>query len=116
MTNDVITKVFLLLVTCFALWVIWKAAQPQSVFTVRIAEGKAEAAFGKITPSFLIRVQEVAEANMISRGRITGCAHGKLIRLKFSVEIPEPAQQQLRNWWATSGWNAPPVGQPKCRS
>src|SRR6185312_10699448 len=103
-------KVFVALVTCLLLWTVWKAAKPQSVFTIRIVNGSPQPIDGKITPAFLTRVQEVAAANAISHGTINGYAHGQFIRLGFSAEIPESAQQQLRNWWATFGWNAPPVG------
>jgi hypothetical protein len=116
MVDDVITKAFVIFVLCMLLLALRKALRPPTVFIVRIVDGNPQAIDGKITPSFLARIQEVAAENAITRGTITGFAHGKFIRLRFSVEIPESAQQQLRNWWATFGWNAPPVGRPRCSS
>ena len=71
------------------------------------ADGKLTADEGTVTPAFLTRVREVAAANGVSRGVVSGFAHGEFIRLRFSKDVPEPARQQLRNWWASSGWSAP---------
>jgi Protein of unknown function (DUF3634) len=114
MFGDVAEKVLVVVVVCLMLLALRKAFRPPTVFTVRIVDGNPQAIGGKVTPSFLSRVQEVAAENEITRGTVSGYAHGKFIRLIFSKEIPVSAQQQLRNWWASFGSNAPPVGRPRC--
>src|SRR6476620_1366420 len=106
MGDDVITNSIIVLAAGFLVWGLWKSSQPRSVFTVRIVDGNPRAVSGKVTPAFLACVQEVVAANGVSRGSIKGYAHGQFIRLGFSREIPAGAQQQLRNWWAASGWSA----------
>jgi hypothetical protein len=90
----------------------WRLVQPPRQFMVRIVDGTPEATEGKVTAAFLERVREIASANEISRGTITGYAQGSFIRLKFSAEFSEVGRQQLRNWWATFGWAAPRSGLP----
>jgi hypothetical protein len=92
---------------------LWRAAQPRRLFVVRLVDGKAQAAEGKVTAAFLERVGEVAAANEISRGKVTGYAYGQFIRLAFSSEFGEAGRQQLRNWWASFGWAAPKSGIPR---
>jgi hypothetical protein len=107
MSSESITEVVVVLAACAAAWGLWRAGRPRAVFLVRLADGKPTAAEGTVTPAFLARVREVAAANGVSRGLVSGFAHGEFIRLRFSSEIPERARQQLRNWWASSGWSAP---------
>jgi hypothetical protein len=106
MSSESITEVVVVLAACAAAWGLWRAGRPRAVFRVRVAAGRPEATEGTVTPAFLTRVREVAAANGVSRGVVSGFAHGEFIRLRFSAEIPEPARQQLRNWWASSGWPA----------
>jgi hypothetical protein len=105
MAADLITNSVIVLVGCAVIWGLWKAAQPHRVFAIRIVDGNPQAIEGIITPAFLVRVREVAAENAISHGTINGYAYGRFIRLQFSVEITNVARQQLRNWWATFGWN-----------
>jgi hypothetical protein len=113
MTAESISNFVLVLIVGAVAWMFWRAAQPRRLFTVRIVDGAPKAAEGTITPAFLERVGEVAAANEISQGSISGYAHGPLIRLKFSAEFTDVSRQQLRNWWATFGWAAPRSGLPR---
>jgi hypothetical protein len=107
MTVDSITNIVLVFIGCGLAWVLWRAAQPRRLFLVRLVDGTPQAADGKVTSAFLERIREVAAANGISRGCVSGYAHGAFIRLRFSAEFTEVGRQQLRNWWATFGWGAP---------
>ena len=107
MSAESITEAVVVLAGCAAAWGLWRAGRPRAVFVVRLEDGKAGAAEGTVTPAFLARVREVAATNGVSHGVVSGFAHGEFIRLRFSAEIPQPARQQLRNWWASSGWSAP---------
>ena len=100
---------------CFVQYGLWRASQPTPLFTVTLSEGIPRATFGAVTPEFLTRVTEVAAAHGVTRGTIRGLAHGERIRLQFSANIPEPARQQLRNWWATFGWR-PPIERTRKRA
>lgn len=88
-------------------WALWQAARPRAEFRVQVVDGQAQAVEGTVTPAFLERVREVCAAHGVGHGTIAGRAHGRLIRLWFSREIPPNGRQQLRNWWATFGWSAP---------
>src|SRR4051812_6353100 len=116
MSGDVAEKVFVVVVVCLMLFALRKALRPPTVFVVRIVNGTPQAIDGKVTQSFLSRVQEVSAENAITCGTVSGCAQGQFIRLIFSKQFSEPAQQQLRNWWASFGWNAPPAGRPRGRA
>jgi len=116
MADDIFAKVLVVLVLCSLVFALRKSLGPRTMFKVRIVDGRPETVSGKISSSFLVRIQEVVAANAITGGTITGYAQGRFIRLGFSREIPESAQQQLRNWWASFGWNAPAVGRPTCSS
>jgi hypothetical protein len=109
MTSESLFNLVIILMAGPVAWGLWRASRPRSLFTVRVAEGKAIAAQGTVTPAFLERVREAAAAHGLSEAEIRGFAHGTFIRLHFSAEAPAAFQQQLRNWWATFGWSAPRV-------
>jgi hypothetical protein len=113
MDVDSITNYVLVLIGLATVWFFWRAAQPPRLFMVRIVDGTAKATEGTVTPAFLERVREVASANDISRGTVSGHACGSFIRLKFSSEFSEEGRQQLRNWWASFGWAAPRARVPR---
>jgi hypothetical protein len=88
-------------------YLFWLACQPRCAFVVRITEGIPRTIQGTTTPAFLAEVRELCAQHGIQRGTVRGLVRGKLISLAFSRDIPPAAQQQLRNWWAISGWGAP---------
>jgi hypothetical protein len=99
----------LLLVGGLVGWALWRAGRPPRVFAVRVAGGEPAATAGAVTPAFLRRVREVAAEHRVAAGRVWGVVgRGGRTRLEFSAGFPEPARQQLRNWWAASGWAAGP--------
>lgn len=91
-------------------WSFWQASKFRALFTVEIQDGQPVRKHGAVTDAFLRRVREVAETHGIDDGTINGYPHGRMIRLRFSREITPAARQQLRNWWAMSGWTAPASG------
>ena len=91
-------------------WSFWRSSTSRALFTVGIQGGQPVRMHGTVTDAFLRRVREVAVAHGIGDGKINGYPHGRMIRLRFSREIPPAARQQLRNWWAMSGWTAPGSG------
>jgi hypothetical protein len=113
MTAETISNCVLVLIGLGMVWFFWRAAQPPRLFTVRVVDGTPKATEGTVTPAFLERVREVAAANEVLRGTVSGHAHGSFIRLKFSSEFSEKGRQQLRNWWASFGWSAPKSGVPR---
>ncbi|HZU39187.1 MAG TPA: DUF3634 family protein [Gemmataceae bacterium] len=92
----------------FLAWVVWTLCQPRSVFIVRIIAGTPRAAKGVVTPAFLEAVRDMAQQHHIEEGTVRGVVRGRHISLAFSRGIPVGGRQQLRNWWALSGWPARP--------
>jgi len=101
-----LAKWVVLLIAGWIIWGLWRAGQPRRVFVVRITDGKPQAVTGRVTPAFLARVREVAAEHGVKSGRVWGLARGTWIHLGFSRQIAAPGRQQLRNWWAVSGWSA----------
>jgi hypothetical protein len=88
-------------------WALWRTSRTRPVFRVRLAAGQASAIDGMVTPAFLVRLREIAAAHHLLDAEVAGFAHEGVIRLYFSRGVPAAARQQLRNWWAMHGWNAP---------
>ena len=88
--------------------VAWYALQPRCAFVVHVLGGIPRATSGKVTPAFLDRVRQLCAEHAVAQAVIRGIIRGNHIALACSGNIPPTAQQQLRNWWALSGW-PPPV-------
>ena len=97
----------LILVALLA-WALWAACRPRCAFVVRLADGLPRLVRGKATAAFLERVREVCNQYGVLSGTVRGIIARRRISLSFSG-IPLPGQQQLRNWWAMSGWSARPT-------
>ncbi len=95
-----------LAVVAFFAWVVWTIAQPRCAFVVRIDGGMPEKVKGVVTTAFLSAVKDMAQSHGVQRGAVRGLVRGRRIALGFSRSIPPAGQQQLRNWWALSGWPA----------
>jgi hypothetical protein len=98
-------NVFHLLLVALLLWALWWFLQTPCVFKVRIVEGQPRVVKGVATQAFLARVQEMCTGQDVQRGVVYAVRRGKRLSLMFSPNIPPSAQQQLRNWWAVSGWS-----------
>ncbi len=109
MSADTWINLVFVLIFCGAAWALWRHAQPRPLFTVRVVDGKPQAKVGTVTPAFMERIREVAVANEIIQGKVSGFPQGTLVQLRFSPQFTESARQQLRNWWAVHGWSAPPA-------
>jgi hypothetical protein len=102
-------QIAILLLSGLFLYVMWKASRPPRVFVIVIANGEPTPSVGIVTPAFLQIVREIAAEHRIESGRVWGeAARANRIRLAFSPSFPAAARQQLRNWWAASGWSAGP--------
>jgi hypothetical protein len=97
-----------LAVVAFFAWALWTISRPRYAFVVQVGDGLPEAVRGKVTPAFLARIREVCDQHGVRRGTVRGVVRGRRISLDFSSDIPLPGRQQLRNWWAVSGWSARP--------
>jgi hypothetical protein len=98
---------FKLVVVALLAWGLWLAAQPRCAFVVRVAAGVPRAVKGVVTPAFLEQVRQVYSEHGVRSGTVRGLIRGRRIALGFAGKIPPGGQQQLRNWWALSGWSAP---------
>lgn len=85
----------------------WYASRPPAVFAVRVVGGEPKVVRGKVSGPFLDAVYDACKAHGITAGTVRGVAVGQRIVLRFSSGFPERCRQQLRNWWAHSGWPAP---------
>src|SRR5947209_1748159 len=94
---------------------LWVMLQPRCAFVVKVKAGEARTARGVVTPAFLEQVREVCSRHAVQRGTIRGIIRGHGISLGFDRHIPPGGQQQLRNWWALSGWTARPPERPNRR-
>ncbi|HEY1190862.1 MAG TPA: DUF3634 family protein [Gemmata sp.] len=92
----------------FVVWGVLRSSRPRPLFAVRLINGEPRATVGTVTAPFLARVREVAAEHRIATGSVWGVVRsGGRVSLKCSGHFPPGAQQQLRNWWAVSGWTAP---------
>jgi hypothetical protein len=98
-----------LAVVAFAAWAFWVAFRPRYAFVVRVGGGIPRAVKGTVTAAFLEQVRRVCAENGVLSGTVRGVVRGRRISLAFSGGIPPGARQQLRNWWALSGWPAAPA-------
>lgn len=80
-------------------WIIWRFAQPQYVFVIRIKRGQPSIRKGRVTSEFLGQVTTVCQQERIVRGWIGGVRQGQRIALRFSRQFPAGPQQRLRNDW-----------------
>jgi hypothetical protein len=92
------------------IWSLWRASRPRRVFEVHVRDDKTQVITGTVTQAFLQRIREVFASHGVNNATVFGVARGRRIALQFSHEIPEPACQQLRNWWVISGWG---LGKPR---
>jgi pimeloyl-ACP methyl ester carboxylesterase len=104
--EELFGKVLILLVGGLVMWGVWQASQPRRLFLVRVLDGRARVASGKVTAMFLERVREIVDEHGIKTATVAGVLRGARISLQFSRQFPPPACQQLRNWWEISGWGA----------
>jgi hypothetical protein len=86
----------------------WAAFRPRRSFVVRVVGGRPRTVRGVVTPAFLEEVRRVCDERGVRRATVSGVVRGRRIVLAFSGGIPPGGRQQLRNWWALSGWPAPP--------
>jgi hypothetical protein len=96
-----------LAVLAFAVWAFWVVFRTRYAFVVRVGGFIPRAVKGTVTAAFLEQVRRVCVEHGVHCGTVRGVVRGRRIALDFS-NFPPGAQQQLRNWWALSGWPAAP--------
>jgi hypothetical protein len=105
--DPVLGRTAVLIAVAFVAYCLMRAARPRPVFAVRVVGGEPRAVVGTATNGFLLRVREVAAEHRVASGWVAGVPRaGGRIALTFSG-FPPAARQQLRNWWAASGWSLP---------
>jgi Protein of unknown function (DUF3634) len=101
-----VVKCIGLVLAALIVWELWRASRPRPIFVVRLSDGEPRTRTGVVTAAFLQRLREISAVHGIRTGQVRGMSSGRRIRLEFSRDIPDAARQQLRNWWAVSGWGA----------
>jgi hypothetical protein len=104
-TVDLLWDGLVLVVAASIMWGLWRASQPRCAFVVQVRDGEPRVITGTATAAFLQRIREVVASYGVAKATVSGMARGSRIALQFSRDIPPPACQQLRNWWAISGWS-----------
>ena len=72
-------------------------ARPPVVFVIRYRKGIARVVRGRLTEVHLASIREICRENEVTSGTITALPHGKRARMKFSGDISQGCQQQIRN-------------------
>ena len=93
-------QLFNLVIVAGLLAIVWAVLRPSYVFLIRIDNGAAKLAKGRVAPEFLSHVGDICAERGITRGWIGGIGRGRGVRLVFSHSIPSHCRQQLRNVWA----------------
>ena len=96
-------------VVALAIAIVWALLKPRTVFVVRVTDGKGTAVRGTVSAPFIAEVRETCDRHGVRSATVRGTARGQRIALEFSREIPAAGRQQLRNWWANSGWSTRPA-------
>ncbi len=84
----------------------WLAGRPRRWFRIKVRRGEPVAVFGKVAPSFLAAVREVARRHGLASGSVEGVERAVGVGLEFSRHFSPEARQQVRNAWGYSGWKA----------
>ena len=91
-------------------WVLY-LSRPAVVFVIKYKDGTKQVR-GDIRPAVLTAIDDICRQNGVVSGTITAVPVGKLYRLKFSKDIPQGCQQQIRNMLLSGSFNdlrlAPP--------
>jgi hypothetical protein len=93
---DNLFSLFLLVLVGGAFFV---ALQPRYLFMVRIQDGMARLARGKVTKAFLDEIDHTTREQGVTRGWVGGVRRGRRVVLVFARTIPPAVQQRLRNLW-----------------
>jgi hypothetical protein len=89
--------------------IAWALLRPRTVFEVRVADGKATTVRGAVAAAFVAEIRDACDRLGVRSATVRGTARGRRVALVFSRDIPAAGCQQLRNWWANSGWSTRPI-------
>ena len=78
---------------------LWQTLWRQPDFTIRIEAGGARLSQGQAPRGFVADCALLARERGLQQGRIYGLRRSRGLVLAFSRELPEGAQQALRNLW-----------------
>ena len=87
---------------CLAVLVLvaWLLLKPDQAFVIRIENGIARTARGRVPAAFLWELNTTCEREHIREGVIRGVRFRYGILLRFSRNIPRDRRQGIRNLWA----------------
>jgi hypothetical protein len=86
-------------IVVFAILIAWLVTIQRRVFVIRIRQGVATVARGKLPPAFVAEVGDVIRRFGIRQGTIHGVPRRGKVGLGFSRSIPAQSHQALRNVW-----------------
>lgn len=91
-------------------WIFY-LARPAVIFVIHYKDGR-KTVRGDIRPAVLTAIDDICRQHGVVSGTIKAVPAGKLYRLKFSNDIPQGCQQQIRNMLLSGAYNdlrlAPP--------
>lgn len=95
---------------------VYWAVRPKPLFFLQVRAGRVRVVSGTVTQACVDQAESICGMHGIASGSISGFrTRSGRIRLTVSREFPPEALQQLRNWWAEFGWNAPSGDRPPPR-
>jgi hypothetical protein len=80
--------------------VAWVLLRPNPAFVIRIENGIARAAKGRVPAAFLWELNTTCQREHIRQGVIRGLRFRYGVLLRFSQSIPRDRRQGIRNLWA----------------
>lgn len=88
---------------------LFRISRPAAVFVLRIRDGKLTVR-GRARKQLVSAIDDICRQNGLQSGTITALAAGSSFRLKYSKEIPQGCQQQIRNLLLSGAYNDVRVG------
>jgi Protein of unknown function (DUF3634) len=82
------------------LLVAWVLLKPTPAFVIRIENGVARAAWGRVPAAFLWELNTTCQREQIQEGVIRGLRFRYGVLLQFSRSIARERRQGIRNLWA----------------
>jgi hypothetical protein len=89
-----------LVLVAVILLVAWLLLGPSYAFVIRIEDGVARAARGRVPAAFLWELNTTCQREQIREGMIRGVRFRHGVVLRFSRSIPPDRRQGIRNLWA----------------
>jgi hypothetical protein len=75
----------------------WYLTRPRVFFVLKYKNGQARVVRGELKENRLMAIDDICRQNGVVSGTISAVPAGKGFRLKFSNDISQGCQQQIRN-------------------